>query len=340
MNNQDRPIRPAARHAARLLDAAPVLILAAIAGAGSFVHIRDTAAQHGQHGPMSWAIAICIDLTCAMAARERQRDKHNRRPARRVTWPTIVLTGGVLLSLAANLDQAEPTTWGRITAATPAAAFLTAVSMIERRRTTPHASSAEPSPAVLPVPATDGNVVPVPAPGPQLAGPLLDYARRVAAEHHATHGQPITRDALRTRLGVSNQLASELLRHIRSTTRKAPPMTRLTFPNPVAPAQITDGLRQLADYLDAHPDIPLAPYGWDLLVSTHCDNDTEGRAEVDRIAAILGVPPDDDTADGGHYTAARSFGPVKYYAFHIPASHRARSTSGTDPAQNQPPQAA
>ena len=24
---------------------------------------------------MSWAVAVCIDLTCVMAARERQRDK-------------------------------------------------------------------------------------------------------------------------------------------------------------------------------------------------------------------------------------------------------------------------
>jgi hypothetical protein len=105
--------------AARILDAAPVLILAAIAGAGSFVHIRDTAAQHGQHGPMSWAIAVCIDLTCVMAAPERQRDKHTRYATRRLSWPTLVLTAGVLLSLAANLDQAQPDTWGRITAATP-----------------------------------------------------------------------------------------------------------------------------------------------------------------------------------------------------------------------------
>ena len=43
-----------------------------IAGAGSFTHIRDTAAQHG---PMPWAVAVCIDLTSVMAARERQRDK-------------------------------------------------------------------------------------------------------------------------------------------------------------------------------------------------------------------------------------------------------------------------
>jgi hypothetical protein len=204
------------RRAAQLVDAVPVLILAAIAGAGSFVHIRDTAAQHGQHGPMSWAIAICIDLTCVMAARERQRDKHTRHATRRLSWPTLVLTAGVLLSLAANLDQAQPDTWGRITAATPAAAFLTAVSMLERR-TTAHVRRQAPSAVVLPVPGQDDQAVPVPELGQSPAGPLLDFARKIAAEHHHTSGQPITRDTLRARLGVSNQLASELLRQLRTT---------------------------------------------------------------------------------------------------------------------------
>jgi hypothetical protein len=149
-----------------------------------------------------------------MAARERQRDHRTRRRTRRLSWPVLVLTGGVLLSLAANLDQAQPDTWGRITAATPAAAFLIAVSMLERRSSSRPAGPG-PSPAVLPVPHSDDLPVPVPAPGP--AGPLLDYARKIAAEHHATSGQPITRDALRARLGISNQLASELLRHLRAT---------------------------------------------------------------------------------------------------------------------------
>ena len=45
---------------------------------------------------------------------------------------------------------------------------------------------------------------------------LLVAARRAAAEHQVQHGQPITRDALRARLGVSNQAASELLRQLRA----------------------------------------------------------------------------------------------------------------------------
>ena len=257
-------------------DSGPVVVLAGIAAAGSFTHIRDTATEHGQQGWMAWAIAVCIDLTCVMAAGERQRDKRTARETGRLTWPTLVLVGGILLSLAANLAQADPTVWGWITAGTPAGAFLVAVSMLERRkgststaaRPSPVPDSfghpaSMPSPSSLPWvvweddrPATtvapavqddaqdtatdeqdgqDGQTsIPVPAdlaptdssPSPAqspvsssasgLAGPLVDFARQVAAKHQTEHGRPITRDALRARLGVSNQLASDLLRHIRT----------------------------------------------------------------------------------------------------------------------------
>jgi hypothetical protein len=289
-----------------LADSGPVVVLASIAAAGSFTHIRDTAAEHGQGGWMAWAIAVCIDLTCVMAARERQRDKRTGRRTGRLSWPTLVLVGGILLSLAANLAQAEPSAWGWITAATPAGAFLVAVSMLERRATgagarartaaavltappsfgnpsssapssSPSGASSSPSGALSepsappssapPVPSSpasssssgstgdetarpglalvdaprphgdeqddqDGDqddggrsggqtVLPVPSAdrrgrSASPAGPLLEFARQVAAEHQATHGRPITRDALRARLGVSNQLASNLLRQIRN----------------------------------------------------------------------------------------------------------------------------
>jgi Protein of unknown function (DUF2637) len=82
---------------------------------------------------MSWAVAVCIDLTCVIAARERQRDQRLGITTRQLSWPAIVLAGGVALSLAANLAQAHPDAWGRIVAAVPSVAFLVAVSMIERR---------------------------------------------------------------------------------------------------------------------------------------------------------------------------------------------------------------
>ena len=52
---------------------------------------------------------------------------------------------------------------------------------------------------------------------------LLAAARRAAAEHQDQHGQPITRDALRARLGVSTQAASDLLRQLRATKETLPP---------------------------------------------------------------------------------------------------------------------
>ena len=43
---------------------------------------------------LSWAVAVCIDLTCVMAARERQRDKQLGITTRQLSWPTVVLAGG------------------------------------------------------------------------------------------------------------------------------------------------------------------------------------------------------------------------------------------------------
>jgi hypothetical protein len=47
-------------------------------------------------------------------------------------------------------------------------------------------------------------------------GGLLAQARAAAAEHHNTHGRPISRDALRQALRVSNQTAGRLLGELRA----------------------------------------------------------------------------------------------------------------------------
>jgi hypothetical protein len=89
--------------------------------------------------------------------------------------------------------------------------------------------------------------------------------------------------------------------------------------------QLITGLRQLADYLDTHPAIPVTGYGWDLHnFTTREGSDQAGRAEVDHVADLLGREVCDNTADGGHYTAARAFGPVTYEFIHIPATRRAQ----------------
>ncbi|MEV4352950.1 DUF2637 domain-containing protein [Nonomuraea sp. NPDC049625] len=208
----------------RLLDTGPVVVLAAIAAVGSFTHISDLAARHGQHGWQAWAVAVCIDLMCVMAARELQRDKRTGRHRHGViSWPALVLTGGIVLTLAANLATAHPSVWGWITAATPAVAFLVAVSMLERR-----ASHRTRAPAEQPV--TEDTSTPVeqvttdtpafdaatPRPtGPVTSPALVAYARRLADDHHTTHQKPITSEQLRTRMGITADLATDLLTQIR-----------------------------------------------------------------------------------------------------------------------------
>jgi hypothetical protein len=69
--------------------------------------------------------------------------------------------------------------------------------------------------------------------------------------------------------------------------------------------------------------VPVAPYGWDVSTYPHQDDPQASRAEVDRIAAVLGVPVTDRTDRAGHYMVERSFGLITYRAVHIPARNRA-----------------
>ncbi|HUY50100.1 MAG TPA: hypothetical protein VMV92_31085, partial [Streptosporangiaceae bacterium] len=187
-----------------------------------------------------------MHLTCVMAARERQRGKRHGVTARRVSWPTVVLAGGIMLSLAANLAQAQPDAWGRVMAATPCGAFLVAVSMLERRATASrHHGGPASTPGLRAVPDQDGaQALPSWAGRPSRteADTLLESARRAAAEYQAVSGQPITRDALRSRLGISNQLASDLLRQVRTPEPLAPHKRR---PKRWPAARIITGQRQI-----------------------------------------------------------------------------------------------
>lgn len=90
---------------------------------------------------------------------------------------------------------------------------------------------------------------------------------------------------------------------------------------------VSRGLRALADFLDAHPDLPIAS----AYVSAGVfGTDEEERADVDRIAGILSVPA---TADerGTHYEAERDFGGgVKYRATAITRAHMDRYSAHMD----------
>jgi hypothetical protein len=113
----------------------PVLLLTGVAFGGSYGHIAELCGKYGPHGWVQYATAGCVDLLCVIGAEERQRDKRigRARNGKRVTWPTVILFIGILVTLAANAATADRNFLGYCVAAWPAAALLLAVSVLERR---------------------------------------------------------------------------------------------------------------------------------------------------------------------------------------------------------------
>ncbi|MEW1836597.1 hypothetical protein AB0392_01395 [Nonomuraea angiospora] len=83
------------------------------------------------------------------------------------------------------------------------------------------------------------------------------------------------------------------------------------------------GLYELADFLETNTDIPVPTWG-----AVHhfpqLDTDDELRTAIDKIAACLDAPIDEDDTPYGHYATSRFFGPIEYRAVAIPAEARAR----------------
>jgi hypothetical protein len=91
-------------------------------------------------------------------------------------------------------------------------------------------------------------------------------------------------------------------------------------------AALVAGLRALAAFLAAHPDVPV-PQSYhvqDITFFPDGSTDDERRAAVDLIGHALGVPAADPHGHG-HYQAERAFGPVAYRALTISTAATARA---------------
>ncbi|MGH3164756.1 MAG: hypothetical protein ACRDN0_02540 [Trebonia sp.] len=99
----------------------------------------------------------------------------------------------------------------------------------------------------------------------------------------------------------------------------------MTYADSTERAALIGGLRDLADYLESSPGVPAPIYTTFYAFPPNGDL-AEMRAEIDAIAAHLGIPA--HLTDGGHYFAARSFGPVEYRAVAIP-----RTSSSTEESE-------
>ena len=89
----------------------------------------------------------------------------------------------------------------------------------------------------------------------------------------------------------------------------------MSYANADERGRLIAGIRDLATFLQDHPDMP-APRWADVYVFPSHGACEEMRAEIDQIAARIGAEATDNAAYG-HYVASRHFGPVQYRAVAI-----------------------
>lgn len=85
------------------------------------------------------------------------------------------------------------------------------------------------------------------------------------------------------------------------------------------------GLYALADWLAAHPDVPVPRYDSTILRSVDGDTDAAAMAELDRIAEAASakagsaeiVDVDLLVPQRGHPKVSVAFGPVRYELYHV-----------------------
>jgi hypothetical protein len=96
-----------------------------------------------------------------------------------------------------------------------------------------------------------------------------------------------------------------------------------TTTDPAARAEFIAGFRALARFLETHPGLPVPSVSvGDGLTIYLSGSSASERAEVDRVAGVLGADP----GSHGFYQAARRFGgPVAYRIVAVPPS-------GSEPA--------
>jgi Protein of unknown function (DUF2637) len=195
-----------------------MLAIGAAAGAASFTHVHQVAAAHGQPGWLAWADAVVLELTSIASGLELRRRK---RVGKSPLFPASMLSIGVVLSLSAQVVQAEPSVIGWLAAALPAAGFLAMVKIAMGR--------ADPGPAHLPGGPVPDELGPDPD-TPDRSGTartvpddvtaLLPTARAVAASL-AAQGITLSRTSLSARLraeghSLSSATASALVRILRT----------------------------------------------------------------------------------------------------------------------------
>jgi hypothetical protein len=106
-----------------------MLAVGAVAAAASWAHVVSLARLHGQAGWLAVADAAVIETAAVSAGLEVRR---RRQAGQSAVFVLVVLVVAVVLSLAAQVAEAERSIWGWTLAAIPAAGFLVLVKIALR----------------------------------------------------------------------------------------------------------------------------------------------------------------------------------------------------------------
>ncbi|WP_432907662.1 DUF2637 domain-containing protein [Micromonospora matsumotoense] len=98
-----------------------------MAGAAAFTHVHDLSVTHGQPDWIGWANAVAVELMAIYLGLELRARRRTGRP---VGLVGSLLVAFALLSLAAQVAEAEPSVWGWTVAAVPSLAFLALVKVV------------------------------------------------------------------------------------------------------------------------------------------------------------------------------------------------------------------
>ncbi|RGC70863.1 hypothetical protein C5N14_01845 [Micromonospora sp. MW-13] len=104
-----------------------LLAIGSMAGAAAFTHVHDLSVTHGQPDWIGWANAVAVELMAIYLGLELRARRRARRP---VGLVASLLVAFALLSLAAQVAEAEPSVWGWTVAAVPSLAFLALVKVV------------------------------------------------------------------------------------------------------------------------------------------------------------------------------------------------------------------
>lgn len=206
-----------------------MVVLGGIGAAAGFKHTHDWAEMHGQHGWLAWADAVIIECLAVAASFEVRRDHVAGRSGRAVAFPWFVLVAAFVVQMTSQVALAEKSPEGWLLAAMPALGFLAVVKLAMRRSPAPECTSDTRAVVVDRTVSTETTSVSLlesiqrPPPVTLTRLPVAVRATVIDTVQQAHKaGRPVTAEDIRRTIALPDQLLTELVTELNTTTNHHP----------------------------------------------------------------------------------------------------------------------